>query len=114
MKKLFVIPLLLLIASCAPYYPLLPVIIMLPILAMVITKPPIITGITGVMATVIIRLLGLTMVTVGAIGVVIRYMDGIMVVAMEGGMAEVDGMAAVLEGDFTAVIDKKIKFYPVK
>jgi hypothetical protein len=54
------------------------------------------------------------MVTVGAIGVVIRYMDGIMVVAMEGGTAEVDGMAAVLEGDFTAVIDKKIKFYPVE
>ena len=92
----------------------MPVIIMLHIQAMVITKPPIITGITGVMATVIIRLLGLTMVTVGAIGVVIRYMDGIMVVAMEGGTAEVDGMAAVLEGDFTAVIDKKIKFYPVE
>ena len=92
----------------------MPVIIMLPILAMVITKLPIITGITGVMATVIIRLLGLTMVTVGAIGVVIRYMDGIMVEAMEGGTAEVDGMAAVLEGDFTAVIDKKIKFYPVE
>ena len=92
----------------------MPVIIMLPIQAMVITKPPIITGITGVMATVIIRLLGLTMVTVEAIGVVIRYMDGIMVVAMEGGTAEVDGMAAVLEGDFTAVIDKKIKFYPVE
>jgi len=94
--------------------PIMPVIIMPPILAMVITNPPIITGITGVMATVIIRLLGLTMVTVGAIGVVIRYMDGIMVVAMEGGTAEVDGMAAVLEGDFTAVIDKKIKFYPVE
>ena len=94
--------------------PIMPVIIMPPILAMVITNPPIITGITGVMATVIIRLLGLTMVTVEAIGVVIRYMDGIMVVAMEGGTAEVDGMAAVLEGDFTAVIDKKIKFYPVE
>ena len=80
---------------------------------MLITKPPIITGITGVMAMVIIRLLGFAMVTVGAIGVVIRSMDGIMVVAMEGGTAEVDGMAAVLEGDFTAVIDKKIKFYPV-
>ena len=66
------------------------------------------------MATVIIRLLGLTMVTVGAIGVVIRYMDGIMVVAMEGGTAAVDGMVAVLEGDFTAVIDKKMKFYPVE
>jgi hypothetical protein len=92
----------------------MPVIIMPPIQAMVITKPPIITGITGVMATVIIRLLGFAMVTVGAIGVVIRYMDGIMVVAMEGGTAEVDGMAAVLEGDFTAVIDKKIKFYPVE
>ena len=92
----------------------MPVIIMPPIQAMVITKPPIITGITGVMATVIIRLLGLAMVTVGAIGVVIRYMDGIMVVAMEGGTAEVDGMVAVLEGDFTAVIDKKIKFYPVE
>ena len=85
-----------------------------PILAMVITKRPIITGIMDVMATVIIRLLGLTMVTVGAIGVVIRYMDGIMVVAMEGGTAEVDGMAAVLEVGFTAVIDKKIKFYPVE
>jgi hypothetical protein len=94
--------------------PIMPVIIMLPIQAMVITKPPIITGITGVMATVIIRLLGFAMVTVGAIGVVIRSMDGIMVVAMEGGTAEVDGMAAVLEGDFTAVIDKKIKFYPVE
>jgi hypothetical protein len=93
--------------------PIMPVIIMPPIQAMVITKPPIITAITGVMATVIIPLLGLAMVTVGAIGVVIRYMDGIMVVAMEGGTAEVDGMAAVLEGDFTAVIDKKIKFYPV-
>jgi hypothetical protein len=92
----------------------MPVIIMLSIQAMVITKRPIITGIMDVMATVIIRLLGLTMVTVGAIGVVIRYMDGIMVVAMEGGTAEVDGMAAVLEGDFTAVIDKKIKFYPVE
>ena len=92
----------------------MPVIIMLPIQAMVITKPPIITGITGVMATVIIRLLGLAMVTVGAIGVVIRYTDGIMVVAMEGGTAEVDGMAAVMEGDFTAVIDKKMKFYPVE
>ena len=92
----------------------MPVIIMLPIQAMVITKPPIITGIMDVMATVIIRLLGLTMVTVGAIGVAIRSMDGIMVVAMEGGTAEVDGMAAVLEGDFTAVIDKKIKFYPVE
>jgi len=92
----------------------MPVIIMPPILAMVITNPPIITGITGVMATVIIRLLGLTMVTVEAIGVVIRYMDGIMVVAMEGGTAAVDGMVAVLEGDFTAVIDKKIKFYPVE
>jgi hypothetical protein len=92
----------------------MPVIIMLPIQAMVITKPPIITGITGVMATVIIRLLGLTMVTVEAIGVVIRYMDGIMVVAMEGGTAAVDGMVAVLEGDFTAVIDKKMKFYPVE
>ena len=91
----------------------MPVIIMPPILAMVITKPPIITGITSVMATVIIRLWGLAMVTVGAIGVAIRYMDGIMVVAMEGGTAEVDGMAAVLEGDFTVVIDKKIKFYPV-
>ena len=91
----------------------MPVIIMLPIQAMVITKPLIITGIMDVMATVIIRLLGLAMVTVGAIGVVIRYMDGIMVVAMEGGTAEVDGMAAVLEGDFTAVIDKKINFYPV-
>ena len=91
----------------------MPVIIMLPIQAMVITKRPIITGIMDVMATVIIRLLGLTMVTVGAIGVVIRYMDGIMVVAMEGGTAEVDGMAAVLEVGFTAVIDKKIKFYPV-
>ena len=87
---------------------------MLPIQAMVITKPLIITGIMDVMATVIIRLLGFAMVTVGAIGVVIRYMDGIMVVAMEGGTAEVDGMAAVLEGDFTAVIDKKIKFYPVE
>ena len=92
----------------------MPVIIMPPILAMVITKPPIITGITGVMATVIIRLWGLAMVTVGAIGVAIRYMDGIMVVAMEGGTAEVDGMAAVLEGDFTAAIGKKIKFYPVE
>ena len=92
----------------------MPVIIMPPIRAMVITKPPIITGITGVMATVIIRLLGLTMVTVGAIRVDIRYMDGIMAVVMEGGTAEVDGMAAVLEGDFTAVIDKKIKFYPVE
>ena len=92
----------------------MPVIIMPPIQAMVITKPPIITGITGVMATVIIRLLGFAMVTVGAIGVVIRHTDGIMVVAMEGGTAEVDGMAAVLEGDFTAVIDKKIKFYPVE
>jgi len=92
----------------------MPVIIMPPIQAMVITKPPIITGITGVMATVIIRLLGLTMVTVEAIGVVIRYMDGIMVVAMEGGTAAVDGMVAVLEGDFTAVIDKKMKFYPVE
>ena len=91
----------------------MPVIIMPPILAMVITNPPIITGITGVMATVIIRLLGFAMVTVGAIGVVIRYMDGIMVVAMEGGTAAVDGMVAVLEGDFTAVIGKKIKFYPV-
>ena len=91
----------------------MPVIIMVPILAMVITKPPIITGIMGVMATVIIRLLGFAMVTVGAIGVVIRYMDGIMVVAMEGGTVEVDGMAAVLEGDFTAAIDKKTKFYPV-
>ena len=94
--------------------PIMPVIIMPPILAMVITKHPIITGITGVMATVIIRLLGFAMVTVGAIGVVIRSMDGIMVVAMEGGTVEVDGMAAVLEGDFTAVIDKKIKFYPVE
>ena len=91
----------------------MPAIIMPPIQATVITKPPIITGIMGVMATVIIRLLGLTMVTVEAIGVVIRYMDGIMVVAMEGGTAEVDGMVAVLEGDFTAVIGKKIKFYPV-
>ena len=78
----------------------MPAIIMPPIQAMVITKPPIITGITGVMATVIIRLLGLAMVTVGAIGVDIRYMDGIMV--------------AVLERDFTAVIDKKIKFYPAE
>ena len=94
--------------------PIMPVIIMLPIQAMVITKPPIITGIMDVMATVIIRLLGLAMVTVGAIGGVIRHTDGIMVVAMEGGTAEVDGMAAVLEGDFTAVIDKKIKFYPVE
>jgi hypothetical protein len=92
----------------------MPVIIMPPILAMVITKPPIITGITGVMAMVIIRLLGLTMVTVGAIGVDIRYMDGIMSVVMEGGTAAVDGMAADLEGDFTAVIDKKMKFYPVE
>ena len=92
----------------------MPVIIMPPIQAMVITKPPIITGITGVMATVIIRLLGLTMVTVGAIGVVIRHTDGIMGVAMKGGTAEVDGMVAVLEGDFTAVIDKKNKFYPVE
>jgi len=96
----------------------MPVIIMLPIQAMVITKPLIITGIMDVMATVIIRLLGLAMVTVGAIGVVIRYMDGVMVVAMKGGTAEVDGMVAVLEdgtaeGDFTAAIDKNIKFYPV-
>ena len=90
------------------------VIIMPPILAMVITNPPIITGITGVMATVIIRLLGFAMVTVGAIGVVIRSMDGITVVAMEGGTVEVDGMAAVLEGDFTAAIGNKIKFYPVE
>ena len=92
----------------------MPVIIMPPIQAMVITKPPIITGIMDVMATVIIRLLGLAMVTVGAIGVVIRYMDGIMGVAIEGGTAEVDGMAAVLEGDFTAAIGNKIKFYPVE
>ena len=107
MKKLFVIPLLLLIASCAPYYPYYAG-------NYYAAYPGFITGIMDVMATVIIRLLGLTMVTVGAIGVVIRYMDGIMVVAMEGGTAEVDGMAAVLEGDFTAVIDKKIKFYPVE
>ena len=80
---------------------------------MVITKPPIITGITGVLATVIIPLLGLAMVTVGAIGVVIRYMDGIMGVAIEGGTAAVDGMVVAMEGDFTAAIDKKIKFYPV-
>ena len=101
-----------------PTIPIMPVIIMLPIQAMVITKPLIITGIMDVMATVIIRLLGFAMVTVGAIGVVIRYTDGIMVVAMEGGTAEVDGMVAVLEdgtaeGDFTAAIDKNIKFYPV-
>ena len=91
----------------------MPATIMPPIRAMVITKPPIITGITGVMATVIISLLGLTMVMVGAIAAVTRYMDGITVVAMEGGTVEVDGMAAVLEGDFTAAIDKKTKFYPV-
>jgi hypothetical protein len=36
-----------------------------------------------------------------------------MVVVMEVGTAEVDGMAGVMEGDFTAVIGKKIKFYPV-
>ena len=98
-------------------------------LVITITKIPTITGIMGVMATVIIRPLGLAMVTAEAIMAVILLMgdimevvtvvievvtavieavtaEAIMVAVLAAFMAEVGGMAAGLEAAFTVVIDK--------
>jgi len=70
-------------------------------LVITIINIPTITGIMGVMATVIIRPLGLAMVTA----------EAIMVAVLAAFMAEVGGMAAGLEAAFTVAIDKKINFY---
>jgi len=93
-------------------------------LVITITNIPTITGIMGVMATVIIRPLGLAMVTAEAIMAVILLMgdimevvievvtaEAIMVAVLAAFMAEVGGMAAGLEAAFTVAIDKKINFY---
>jgi hypothetical protein len=82
-----------------------------------ITNTPTITGIMGVIATVITRPLGLAMVTAAAIMAVIRPMGGIMAAVMVVIEAVTAGaiMAAVLaafiaaaglEAVFTVVIDK--------
>ena len=83
-----------------------------------ITNIPTITGIMGVMATVITRPLGLAMVTAEAIMAVILLMDGIMVAVirrMGGVMAVVmvvfeavtaGAIMAVVLAAFTVVIDK--------
>jgi hypothetical protein len=91
-------------------------------LVITITNIPTITGIMGVMATVIIRPLGLAMVTAEAIMAVIRPMGGIMAAVMvvieavtagaimAAVLAAAGGMAAGLEAVFTVVIDKKAIF----
>ena len=91
----------------------MPVIIMLPIQAMIITKPPYYYGNYGRYGYGYYPSFGFSYGYGGGYRGGYPVYGGIMVVAIEGGTGEVDGMEAVLEGDFTAVIGKKIKFYPV-
>ena len=114
MKKLVVIPLLLLTASCATYYPYYAGNYYAAYPGYGYYQAPYYYGNYGRYGYGYYPSFGFNYGYGGGYGVVIRYMDGIMVVAMEGGTAAVDGMVAVLEGDFTAVIDKKMKFYPVE
>ena len=74
-----------------------------------ITNIHTITGIMGVMATVITHHLGLATVTAEAIMAVIRLMVDIMAVVIEAVTAGVF-MAAGLEAAFTVAIDKKAIF----
>jgi hypothetical protein len=75
-----------------------------------ITNIHTITGIMGVMATVITHHLGLATVTAEAIMAVIRLMVDIMAVVIEAVTAGVF-MAAGLEAAFTVAIDKNSNIF---